>query len=762
MAPYKRKTSRALVTAATIEGAKRKLEAGKSKERWLEIWGSRVHLENKIESISLGRFKRALTDDMERELVQHCRDLDSRFYGLTRKHVMKIAFDFAEMNGVCNRSNKEKQMADKDWLKGFCKRNKLYVRTPEQCSMARATGFNKMQVSRKVNVDETGLSTVPNRMPKVLTPTGKKKKTVCKVPSAERRETITAVCCMCATGIFVPSALIFPRKRMNHLLFKSAPSGTLSFVTETGYTNSDLFLDWLKHFAHHVKPSAEDPILLVADNHSTHCSLLAISHIIQPLDKGLFSPLKAAHASEAGKWLVQHPGEVIRLTDVAGIFKEAYTATARVKLAGKAFEVTGIKPFNPDVLNEELFAPSLVTEQPLNEVPAESARPSTEKPLNKVPAEYFHPSAETDNSSGQPEEKPIQQEKPLRRQKRQVRKILCVQKKISNASRELQFGNDCPRASSKFGPNNPSRRRCRFHYLPMMWNFVFGELGPVWYPARSSGAKTAPLMKAVGHLFAITASAEVDMEQRRNARTAGTGGTRGNPPRPATSSGTSPTCGNLCVIRRESGPSPPWWEASGLPTVSPRPLFEGEVFDSELDFRDCRHPALRSEVRKRGRLPVSCCYHYSRSAWKTIMKFRWCKHFYIRAKIKLDSDSELRSFDLGSRAMLVQPALRGQWRPLPAPTLGILLSPFHRSVTLMSHGASFKGCLGRRADLSVVESGWPRAGWRDLTTEPTLQNKRWTQDAFQPPIPQAESCEHYSAGGRSAFAALQNEWKERK
>lgn len=389
--------------------------------------------------MSLGRFKRALTDEMEQELAQHCRDLDSRFYGLTRKHVMKVAFDFAEINGVCNRFNNERRIAGKDWLKGFCKRNKLSVRTPEQCSMARAIGFNRVQVSRfydnlkeccidkkfpahrKFNVDETGLSTVPNRTPKVLTPTGKK--TVCKISSAERGETITAVCCMSATGIYVPPALIFPRKRMNHLLFKGAPTGTLGLVTETGYMNSDLFLEWLKHFVHHVKPSAEDPILLVADNHSTHCSLPAIifcrnnhitfltlpphsSHVIQPLDKGFFAPMKAAYASEAEKWLVQHPGEVIRLTDVAGIFKEAYTATARVKLAEKAFEVTGIEPYNPDVINEELFAPSLVTDQPLRpqEDPCEYANPCTEQPLNEDPADSYDPGAEAGNSSGPPEE----------------------------------------------------------------------------------------------------------------------------------------------------------------------------------------------------------------------------------------------------------------------------------------------------------------------------------------------------------------------
>lgn len=356
---------------------------------------------------SLGRFKRALTDEMEQELAQHCRDLDLRFYGITRKQIMKVAFEYAQMNGVSDRFNKEKQAAGKDWLKAFCRRHKLSVRVPEQCSMARAMGFNKVQVKRfydnlkdlclekkfpthrKFNMDETGLSTVPNKTPKVLTPTGKK--TVCKISSADKGETVTAVCCMSATGIYVPPALIFPRKRMNPHLFKDAPPGTLNLVTETGYMNTDLFLDWLKHFVQHTKPSKDDPVLLIADNHTSHCSLPAIvycrenhvtfltlpphaSHVIQPLDKGFFAPLKTAYAAEAEKWLVQHPGQVIKLTDIAGIFKAAYSVTAKMSLAEKAFKVTGIEPYDPDVIKEELYAPSLVTDQP--EVLAQPAQPA--------------------------------------------------------------------------------------------------------------------------------------------------------------------------------------------------------------------------------------------------------------------------------------------------------------------------------------------------------------------------------------------------
>lgn len=157
-------------------------------------------------------------------------------------------------------------------------------------------------------MDETGLSTVTNRMPKVLTLTAKKQ--FVRFP-AERRKTIIAVCCRSATG--VPQALIFHRKIMNHLLFKDAPTVTLGLVTKAGYMNSDIFLDWLIHFVHYVKPSVEDQILHIADN---HCSLLAIVFLLrvsyhsstsckpyhQTLDKGL---------------------EVIMLSNVEGIFKEA-------------------------------------------------------------------------------------------------------------------------------------------------------------------------------------------------------------------------------------------------------------------------------------------------------------------------------------------------------------------------------------------------------------------------------------------------------
>lgn len=152
-------------------------------------------------------------------------------------------------------------------------------------------------------MDETGMLTVSNKIPKVLAPKGKK--SVSKIVSGERGQLITAVCCASAAGYFVPPRLIYPRKRGKRELLFGSPPGTIMMTSDSGLINSDLFLLWLKHFKKHVKPTREKPVLLVLDNHTSHITLPAVqfcreqgihllslpphsSHRLQPLDVGFF------------------------------------------------------------------------------------------------------------------------------------------------------------------------------------------------------------------------------------------------------------------------------------------------------------------------------------------------------------------------------------------------------------------------------------------------------------------------------------------
>jgi hypothetical protein len=131
--------------------------------------------------------------------------------------------------------------------------------------------------------------------------------------------------------------------------------------------NSELFLEWLNHFVAHVKSSNDDPVLLIMDNHASHCSPAAVllcrdhhitlltlpphsSHKLQPLDKGFFEPLITTNASEVEEWLVNHPGQGVTLFHVSALFRAAYSIMVTVTKAENSFAMTGIFPFNPHVI----------------------------------------------------------------------------------------------------------------------------------------------------------------------------------------------------------------------------------------------------------------------------------------------------------------------------------------------------------------------------------------------------------------------------
>lgn len=288
-------------------------------------------------------------------------------------------------------------MAGTEWLRLFMKRHpELSLRAPTSTSVARAVGFNKPQCLRYFenlaklldtydfpphaiyNMDETGISTVPNKSPKVISTKGKR--CVNKISSAERGINVTLVN---AAGNFIPPAFIFPRKRMKPELLDGAPPSSIGMVSDTSYMNSALFLDWLSHFKDHARPSKDNPVLLILDNHTTHCTLEAVnffranhihaltipphsSHKTQPLDRCIHNSLKIFYASECEKWMRNHPGRVITVHQIAQILTPAYLKATAPANVIQSFKVSGIQPFNPDVFGEEDFLPSAVTERPLS------------------------------------------------------------------------------------------------------------------------------------------------------------------------------------------------------------------------------------------------------------------------------------------------------------------------------------------------------------------------------------------------------------
>ena len=211
-----------------------------------------------------------LTEEMEQDLVSHIMLMESRFYGLTHSSLLKLAYQIAARNNVTTRFNDDKQAAGKEWLHGFLKRNPaIALRIPEATSLARAAGFNRQRVagfytllqkiltdeklsaSRIYDMKETGFTAV-QKPQKVFAQKGKHQ--VGAITSGERGRNVTFVCCVSATGHYVPPMVIYPCKRLKLELTEGAPAGSVFHCQENGWINTELFSAWLEHFISIVHP----------------------------------------------------------------------------------------------------------------------------------------------------------------------------------------------------------------------------------------------------------------------------------------------------------------------------------------------------------------------------------------------------------------------------------------------------------------------------------------------------------------------------
>ena len=104
--------------------------------------------------------------------------------------------------------------------------------------------------------------------------------------------------------------------------------------------NSDLFYHWFTHhFLQYTPPSR--PLLLLLDGHSAHYSPATIklaaenqvivfvlppntTHVAQPLDRGCFSPLKAAWRKYCHEFRSKNPGRVVTRYEFCQIFSKAW------------------------------------------------------------------------------------------------------------------------------------------------------------------------------------------------------------------------------------------------------------------------------------------------------------------------------------------------------------------------------------------------------------------------------------------------------
>ena len=124
------------------------------------------------------------------------------------------------------------------------------------------------------------------------------------------RDWVSIIKCISTTNYVLPPFVIFPGQQIQQSWIDKAIDGnTVIRVSENGWTDQEICLEWLKHFDKRTKERTIGRYrLLVLDGHSSHTSLDFIqycedhniialclpphsTHLLQPLDIGISSPL---------------------------------------------------------------------------------------------------------------------------------------------------------------------------------------------------------------------------------------------------------------------------------------------------------------------------------------------------------------------------------------------------------------------------------------------------------------------------------------
>jgi hypothetical protein len=217
-----------------------------------------------------------------------------------------------------------------------------------------------------------------------LVVTGSERRGRPKTVQPGNREWVTAIAAINAAGWSVPPFLIFAGRYHLSAWYEEAeiPRDWVIAVSDNGWTNNELGVEWLKHFNAHTKTRVVGARrLLVLDGHESHHSLefqelckenniytLCMpphsSHLLQPLDVGCFSPLKRAYSREVEALIRHHINHITKL-EFLPAFKAAYDRSFTSTNICSAFRGAGLVPLQPDAvlskLDVQLRTPSPAT-----------------------------------------------------------------------------------------------------------------------------------------------------------------------------------------------------------------------------------------------------------------------------------------------------------------------------------------------------------------------------------------------------------------
>lgn len=329
-----------------------------------------------------------------------------------RQDVINIAQQYVS----CNRNIKAESLGI-EWARSFEKRwsNELTKRKPELLTNSRAADFSphvvnnffemyarllsenglKKAPERIFNLDEIGLGT-DSRANKVFVP---KKNRIAYLKSPDAGKSMYSVLiCTSATGNFLPPFTVYKSLHLYESWTKGGPRGALYGCTESGWMQDTVFETWMGLFIKEVE-HLEKPILLIFDGHGSHLTYKTIkqamdngiiilclppnsSHALQPLDVGVFAPMKCAWRKILKVWYRESRLQKVSKATFPYLLKQLFD-TLKGENAIKGFKAAGLYPIDKTAVEHKIVLTEIDGKIIANNV-AEPSTSATSGALSKL------------------------------------------------------------------------------------------------------------------------------------------------------------------------------------------------------------------------------------------------------------------------------------------------------------------------------------------------------------------------------------------
>ena len=326
---------------------------------------------------------------VEKMLVETLEEMAIWNHPIDKEHIKDLVKNILDRQNIVHPRFKDNRPG-KDWYYGFRERNTLSERLASNICRGRAAlnkqaivpFYRAMAVSFKrlfddvtnlpaaqiFNFDETNLTNDPGKK-KVVVPRGCGRVEVLQDHS---KTSVSLMFCGSATGFFIPPMVVYKAGNLYKGWTTDGISGAVYATTPSGWFNKELFFKWFRDCFLPQTRHIPGPKVLLGDNVSLHmnddvfrlakennCFFIFFpangTHLFQPLDVGVFRPLKAQWHSTVKEFLKSTRRQNIPKEQFPNMVKELLSEyqTSEQNLIS-SFRACGIVPFCPEKALEML------------------------------------------------------------------------------------------------------------------------------------------------------------------------------------------------------------------------------------------------------------------------------------------------------------------------------------------------------------------------------------------------------------------------